>query len=160
MLSRKQLISDLLKLKEEQDNRSERFEAEESFEMAYLARWHILEIAVRKIILKKKQDEIISLMKDWVDYTEERRPSRPQNTKIGTVPLQASKYLPHYEQVILKEFGKYGALCEAMKTGGKYRNKRNRIAHSADRLSRQNYYKYYKPVINQAISEIYNELED
>jgi len=160
MLSRQKLISDLLKLKEAQDKRSDAFEDDNSYEMAYLARWYILEKAVRKITLKKRQDNKIKLMKAWVDYAEDGTSKRPENYRIGVIPLQVSKYLPHYEQVIVKFFGNCPALLEVMKANGRYRNKRNRIAHSADKLSEKNYYKYYKPVINQAISELYREIEE
>ena len=159
MLNRQKLTSDLIELKDQQDKRSDAFEDNNSYEMAYLARWYILEMAVRKITLKKRQDRVISLMKSWVEYAEGKKTERPENYRIGEIPLQVSKYLPHYEQVIVKTFGECPTLLEVMRANRRYRNKRNRIAHSADKLSEQNYYKYYKPAINQAIAEIYREIE-
>ena len=135
------------------------FETKQSFEMAYIALWSMIECNIK--CFEHAVNQGLTNFDIWISCLEELAQAQMNSDSDDSdlhEPLR--KNLPRQE-FFLKFFGADApALIELMDTKKKYRRKRNKIAHSAEPFGRRETYENYKAKTDQAINEFRDILVD
>ncbi|MGW7676370.1 hypothetical protein [Shewanella sp. S23-S33] len=137
---------------------AEYYENKGSYEMSYVALWTILEHIMKPIasigVKKKLESELL----EWVNHV--------QNPTPGKQPKEIKNFKTEYTETsippmtLIKEaIGELPKLKLLMDSQGKYRRKRNEIAHRAEKLSETSYVVYKESVL-AAVIEVKQRLRE
>lgn len=155
-------VNELIQYREKMEKQCEEFQKRGSYEMAFMSLWSINEHFLKSLALWIGQKEKYELMISWLSYldnlddTEVKNIERPKVNKIGDINVEPSISLPK-QNFIEKQCPNGKTLLKIMDPNGKYRRKRNAIAHSADNLSKE-LFEEYLPVLITSINEIFGIL--
>lgn len=137
---------------------AEHYEDKGSYEMSYVALWTILEHIMKPIasigVKKKLESELL----EWVNHV--------QNPTLGKRPKEIKNFKTEYTAksippmtLIEEAIGELPKLKLLMDSNGKYRRKRNDIAHRAEKLSEASYIAYKESVL-AAVIEVKQRLSE
>jgi len=128
------------------------FESKDSFEMAYLARWSVVETTV-KLITHAEACQLLRLQLDeWSRFLD--KPNRKSPNPIRHFPTDAAKSKLPTATELKKQFATALNLLELLDPAKKYRKKRNAIAHSAEAFAQASTYEEYKAKVQTATDEL------
>ena len=129
------------------------YEKGSSFEMAFLSLWSILEQIMKLVASVSAKRKLEASLLEWTIYVQ--NPSsgkKPKEIKNFQLEYDSSSSIPMISQ-IEDVIGNVPKLKELMDSNGKYRRKRNDIAHRAEKLS-DKVYLDYKEVTLAALNEL------
>jgi hypothetical protein len=148
----KALLQALDELHQERDATAIAFETKESFEMAYVARWSVVETSVKRIVYAEACTTLGQQLEEWRKFLDE--PSRKTPNPIRHFPIDSSKAkLPSSEE-LKKRYSSAPNLLELLDSTKKYRKRRNSIAHSAEAFGQRATYEEYKAKVTAATAEL------
>ena len=155
-------FNELLKLQEEQEKKVSSYEKTGSYEMAYLSLWFVLEKILKIIDTQRNKDNLYIQVCEWKEYLENPQSNKPKD--IRSFILKESERIPEIGSIEEYLGRKMPILKEIMnsqsKNGSiKWRDKRNRIAHSAEPFGKKETYDTYRDKILEGISEIKDVIE-
>ena len=151
----------LIELQNMQETQAVEYEKGESYEMAYLSRWYILEKMLKILDTKLKADELHNkIRKWWEEYLS--NPASNQLEQLKSLQLKEASNIPsaHRIKEIEKCFNmKLSAIKEIMhtksgSTSTKWRKRRNDVAHGATPFREKERYEEFRKKIMEGISEI------
>ena len=131
------------------------YETGGSYETACLALWCILEDGLKLHFGYRKRAALAENIARWSEYLSgESKNKRPKEIRNWQEKCQN---LPS-EKEIRKDFAKCSKLLEVMHPGSKWRRRRNRIAHGAEKFGHKKTYLNHKADLLQAIEELHQGL--
>ena len=128
------------------------FEEMNSLEMAYLARWSVVESILKRVVHATACDSLRQQMDEWRAFLDE--PTRKPPKLIRNVPTDPSKSSLPTSTDLNSHFASAPNLLELLDPDKKYRKKRNAIAHSAEAIGQKKTYEEYKAKVEGAIIEL------
>jgi hypothetical protein len=141
-----------------QELHAEVYENNKQYETAYLARWSILEKFVKTVATEYRRDFLRKSLAGWTDYLDGRLKQKPRkpNTILESNSLPQEKEF----RVCLNYFGfDAGVVWNLMDSNGRFRKRRNDIAHKATRFGIKTKYAEMKPHMVDLITSIYRDLK-
>ena len=151
------LFDEILGFKDKQDELAAYHEKNESWEMAYLAEWSILEHGIKQIVSFERKRQLLKKLIHWKVYLEGTSDKKPKKGIQGcTFECQSIPKIGEINGIL----GNQPSIEKVLKSGGKYRDKRNRIAHRAEIFGRKSTYLNYKETLKEAISEFVLKLSE
>ncbi|WP_272575959.1 hypothetical protein [Providencia sp. PROV273] len=150
------LLDDFIKLRIKKRILAEEYEQIQSYEMAYIALWSVTELTVKAVEESRKTSELKDRIRAWHHFFENNSNiSRPEPIKSFVCEV---KTIPAIT-LIQKSLGEVPALAKLLQTNqrgksSKYRDKRNAIAHNADKFKNIDIYLDYKETALAAIEEL------
>jgi hypothetical protein len=148
------------KLRKDQSDAADNYELDGSYEMAYLALWTITEHTVKEIEVKTKTDKLKVGVGEWYQYFQSNRElERPKPIRSFVCDVKTIPPIKNLTEV-LGEIPAIGKLLQTTQKGKstKYRDKRNNIAHTAEKFRSEAIYQDYKNVALSAIEELERKL--
>jgi|SaaInlStandDraft_4_1057021.scaffolds.fasta_scaffold34181_2 hypothetical protein len=151
----RKILESFNRLRTERIGVAENYEETQSYEMAYIALWSILESVLKDITPHAKKTVLLKKVNEWKDYLEGNGNNTPK--KIGSFQCTRSDKIPPISLVeallgdcpIIKEI-----LNTESKSGStKWRDKRNKIAHNAEEFHRFETYQEYKNKLLDGMDE-------
>ncbi|MBS9921584.1 hypothetical protein [Vibrio alginolyticus] len=145
------LDAKLKKLKDEQIKLAEEYQSKQSYELAYIAYWSVVEHfskEVGEIFLKQQLEKKLV---EWQDYLSGKQESRPQGKQIS-LKLECSTIPPMNQLTDL--LGELPKTANLLKSKSKYRNRRNDIAHRATKFGKEQTFFEYKEAVIGSIEEL------
>lgn len=149
------IITKFNHLKVEGMNMAAIYENTQSYEMAYIAQWSILEGALKDITPYAKKIILLKQISDWKEYLEGKSSNPPK--EIRSFQMTRSDKIPPIS-LVEAFLGECPVIKEVINTDSKsgstkWRDKRNRIAHNAESFIRFETYQDYKIKILEAVNE-------
>jgi hypothetical protein len=147
-------------INKEQTEIAESYELRGSYEMAYLALWAITEHTVKEVESRAKTRKLKNAIDEWHKYFQSNEElKRPKQIKNFACDV---KTIPQIK-TLTEELGDIPAVSKLLQTkeigkSTKYRDKRNAIAHKAEKFSSETVYKDYKVTALSAIQELERKL--
>lgn len=158
----REILENFTKLRTKQVEYAAAYEAKQSYEMAYIALWSVLEAALKDITPKAKQMSLLQKIHEWRLYLEAGGNSKPR--EIKSFQCTRSETIPHISliEVLL---GNCPTIKEILNTESKngstkWRDKRNNIAHNAEAFKQLKTYKEYKNKLLAGLDEFAGRLSD
>ncbi|MER0170663.1 MAG: hypothetical protein DU489_08680 [Nitrosomonas sp.] len=148
----KEILEELIELEEINIKLSTEYEEKQSYEMAFIAIWSILERIMKSIASVEIRKRLRLNIDDWVKYLNDPEKVEKPDEIRNFATEYTSHAIPHIS-LIEAAIGDVPELKELMNTKGKYRKKRNDIAHRADKMSKA-VYSDYKMAACAAIDEL------
>ncbi len=144
----RQILENFNRLRTEQIVIAANYEENQSYEMAYIALWSILETGLRDITPRAKKIVLINKVNEWKNYLDGSG-TKPQK-EISSFQFQCTRS-DKIPPISLVEalLGNCPTIKEILNTESrngstKWRDKRNRIAHNAEGFHRLETYQEYK----------------
>ena len=155
------IYNQLVELRRKQEELASDYEENASYEMAYLSRWNVLEKILQSMDAECRKKQLYRQVCEWKKYLENQNAKKPG--KISSFDLTIQDKTP--------DIGKIGKMeehldCELriikeiMNSKGKWRQKRNSLAHGATPFGRKEKYEEYCNKIIDGITEIGQVLND
>jgi hypothetical protein len=148
----KNILEELIKLEKEHLALSATYEENESYEMSFVALWTVLEQIMKPIASIGMQKELRRKLHEWLKHLE--------HPEVGRKPKEIRSFNTEYSSTTIPTIslielaiGEVPKLKKLMDSNGKYRKKRNNIAHRAEKLS-QKTFTDYKMTVQDAIIEL------
>ncbi len=132
----------------------EKYENNKCWSYAYLSRWVVLERGLKSLYDSYNKQRIRDGALAWIEYLDEKKVKAP--IKIKDFSVQ-TRNIPQYS-FITELLGKCNCIKDALDSNGKYRLKRNRIAHKAEEFRSDKDYFGYKKVVDGAIRQLLSKL--
>jgi hypothetical protein len=150
------LLENITQLRTDQTRIAASYENNQSYEMAYIAIWSILEISLKDISPYAKKKVLLNRVSEWKNYLEGQSNNKPKeirdfrctrNETIPSITLIESLIgeSPTIEEILN---------TDAKKGTTKWRDKRNRIAHNAEEFHKLDTYQEYKNKLLNGIDEL------
>lgn len=152
----KKLLPALEKLYQERDELALLFESKDSFEMAYVARWSVVETLVKQIVYTEVCSSLGTQLEEWRRFLDQ--PGRKTPKSIRHFPIEPSKAKLPTAVELKKRYSTASNLLELLDPEKKYRRKRNSIAHSAEAFGHRATYEEYKAKVAAATAELRDAL--
>ena len=153
----KNLYQQFMDLEKEYKTLSSEYENNRSFEMAFISIWSIAEHIMKPIASISMKNKLQNSLNEWVKYIENpETKNKPKEFKSFQFEYSSTS-IPSIAQ-IESAVGPMPKLTTLMDSKGKYRKKRNGIAHRAEKIS-ETVYGDYKKAVLEALSELRNVLE-
>ena len=128
------------------------YEEKKSYEMAYLSLWIILEKGLRVYADDAVKLELHNKIQLWDEYLSGKKRNAP--TEIKNCNLEYTYRTIPRVSLIENALGKMPAVHKVLNSQGKWRRKRNSIAHKASNFSSVNLYNEYKHELLSAINQL------
>ena len=127
------------------------YENESNYEMAYISVWSAFELLLKFIAKEIERNLLKEQLTSWLKYID-------KITEIAPQPIKHFPKARHYENLPgIGFFAKYYpglTRCEiVLNSQGKFRRRRNEIAHEATRFKSKELYFEYKEMIIGALNE-------
>lgn len=133
-----------------------KFEQQANYPMAYLAYWAIVEDFAKSLAPLCRRADLENAIKQWSSYLLGETKTKPKAISIGRFELskEKSKSIPS-EGVLMNVLDKETtpSIFILLNTDGKYRKRRNKIAHSAENVSKEVYVEF-KTILLASAKEI------
>ncbi len=133
---------------------AEKYESAKCWSYAYLSRWVVLEKGLKSLHDSYNKQHIRKLALEWIDYLDGNKKTIPD--KIKDFSIQ-TRNIPSYK-FIANVLGNCNKIKEVLDSNGKYRPKRNRIAHKAEEFRSEKDYMGYKKSVDDAIKQLLTKL--
>ncbi|MBC8551924.1 MAG: hypothetical protein H8D23_19930 [Candidatus Brocadiales bacterium] len=149
------ILESFNRLKAERVGVAADYEQSQSYEMAYIALWSILETALKDITPYAKKIVLLKKVNDWKDYLEGNSSNPPK--EIRSFQITRSDKIPPIS-LVEALLGDCPTIREILNTESKngstkWRDKRNRIAHNAEEFHRLETYQEYKNKLLDGMDE-------
>jgi len=133
------------------------YEEKGIYELAFLIRWQIVEETIKEIAKAQRRVSLLDNLNEWTEYLT--LSSKKQPKKINSFSIDSDS-IPNIE-IILKYLEKKELLnlSELLKSKGKYRERRNAIAHRFNRFRDKSVYMDYSQKVDMAIDELIEALK-
>lgn len=141
------------RLEVERTHAAQVFEEKESFEMAFVARWSIVETVVKCVVADAGLQTLGKQLQEWMRFLDGSEKTRPRPIKRFPSAPEDSR-LPVSSE-IEKHFPSATDLLDLLDPSKKFRRKRNAIAHSADAFASRRTYEEYRAKVVAAIAELH-----
>ncbi|GEM02116.1 hypothetical protein SAMN05421839_12125 [Halolactibacillus halophilus] len=154
---RSEIYNDLITSVAEKESLIFNYEEKEVYELAYLIKWQIVEDAVKEIGKLQRKENLMIKLNEWIKYLNADSKKQPKIINSFRVDLDS---IPNEE--LIKQFfsnGRLPNLYDLLKSKGKYRNRRNDIAHRFSKFRNQSKYKEYSIKVDAAINELIESLK-
>lgn len=156
------LLAKFIEFRDDKLIMAKSYEEHSSLEMAYVALWSVTEHTVKAVEEHRKTQELKAKVKEWHQYFENGKANkRPSAIKSFTCEVSS---IPQ-TKLIEKSLGSIPAILKLLQTSqkgssGKYRDKRNAIAHHAEKFKNVTVYQDYKDTALAAIAELEVKLKE
>lgn len=155
-------LSDLGKeffnLRSKCEQQAQDYEKLEYWEMAYISYWSILETGLKLFATTSLRKQLHDKIKNWNDYLTGVNNIKPN--KITNFSVQyASHNIPKIKDIEIV-LGTLPNVARIIDSSGKWRKKRNDIAHNANRFKDKILFLEYKQDIIGAIEELNKNIEN
>ena len=137
--------------KDKQIGLAEEYQSKQSYELAYIAYWSVVEHFSKEIGELFLKQQLAEKLAEWQDYLSGKRESRPQGRQIS-LKLECST-IPSMKQ-LTNLLGKLPKTANLLKSKSKYRNRRNDIAHRATKFRNEKTFLEYKEAVISSIEEL------
>lgn len=131
-------------------------EAAENYSMAYLALWAVLEFFAKRVGPIAQRQELKVALSAWLNYLDvagEEIPAKIAAGKFDLPKLETGNIPPQKSLQELFPLSAGQNFYSVIASKGKFRNRRNEIAHSGASVT-QKVYKDFKAAALAAVSEI------
>lgn len=145
-------LRELRKINKENITKAVSYEKKESYEMAYIYLWSILEKGLSLYANEAVKVKLQSQVKQWDKFLTGVSNKRPAAIKSFNTEYK-SRSIPQVTQ-IESMLGKMNQVSKVLNTKGKWRIRRNNIAHNAADFYNAEKYKEYKYELLKAIDEL------
>lgn len=139
------ICSDFSNIYSKQQLVANQFEQQANYPMAYLAHWAIVEDFAKSLAPLCRRADLENAIKQWSSYLLGEIKTKPKTISIGRfeLPKEKSKSIPS-EGVLLNVLDKKitPSIFILLDTDGKYRKRRNKIAHFAENVSEEVYVEF------------------
>lgn len=128
------------------------YESAGNLEMAYLARWAIIEKLVKVVTSEYRKDSLRKAVAEWMNFLGGEGGKRPSLKLNTTLDL---KVLPEKNEFnkALSYFGLDATLIwSVMDSEGKPRRRRNEIAHTGKRFGRDSSYRDLSKLVQDVVN--------
>ena len=145
------------KIKAENENSKEatrKYEAAQCWSFAYLSRWVVLERGLKELYNLYNKERIRTGALAWLDYLNGKTSKTPDKIKDFSVD---TRQIPSYK-IIEELLGTSNSIKTAIDSKGKFRRKRNNVAHKAENFRTENTYSEFKKTIDKAIIQLLTNL--
>lgn len=156
------LFEDFLERKQEQLKLANEYESAGNLEMAYVALWSVTEHTVKDIEVVRKTKALTLSITKWYEFlTEKKQVKRPKEINSFSCSVNS---IPEIS-LIIKELGEVPAISKLLQTSNtkgissKFRDKRNSIAHRAERFLNPKIFNEYKQVALDSIQELEEKIK-
>lgn len=153
-----EVVKTLIDFRALQELHAEVYENNKQHETAYLARWSILEKFVKTIAYEYRREMLRKSLTEWTDYLNGKLKQKPRRPNC----ILAPNNLPEEKEfrACLTRFGfDADAVWGLMDSNGRFRKRRNDIAHKAVRFGIKTKYEEMKPHMVDLITSIYKEFK-
>ena len=141
-----------IKFKEEKILTAINYEKNKSYEMAYISLWSIMEKGITLYANEAVKIELYNKIKDWEKYLSGSSNKIPKEIKSFTLKYTRNN-LPQVS-LVEKALGEMKQVRKVLEPSGKWRTRRNNIAHNALRFYTKDKYMEYKHEMLLAIDEL------
>ena len=154
---KREIVEELLEGREKQLLLVDEYENRKQFETAYLALWAILEKFTKTVAREYRREMLRKSLVKWNDYLDgrlEQKPHKPNFTLDShTLPKEGEFHK------CLESFG-FDSECvwNVMDSQGRFRKRRNEIAHTASRFGSEKKYAEMRQEILNLISTIFKQV--
>ena len=149
-----------VELRKEQEELASDYEEKSSYEMAYLSRWYVLEKILKLLDAERRKKQLYREICEWKEYLENSCSNQPKPITNYLFNLKEAKTIPDVEKIKDYLDCELRIIKEIMNTQGRWRRRRNDIAHRAVSFGRKETYEEYRNKIKEGISEIGQALTD
>ena len=155
------IYNQFVELRRKQEALASDYEEKASYEMAYLSRWNVLEEILKIMDTECRKKQLYQQVCEWKKYLENQTAKKPG--KITSFDLTKQDNTPDIGKIRNMEEHldcELRIIKEIMNSKGKWRQKRNNLAHGATPFGRKEKYEEYRNKIMEGISEIEQALND
>lgn len=150
-----EILEKFNQLRMEQAGIATNYEENQSYEMAYIALWSILETGLKDITPQAKKIVLLKKVNEWKNHLESNNNNPPK--EIRSFQCTRSDKIPPIS-LIEALLGDCHTIKEILNTetkngSTKWRDKRNRIAHNAEGFHRVETYQEYKNKLLDGMDE-------
>jgi len=152
-----EVIKNLIDFRALQELHAEVYENNKQYETAYLARWSILEKFVKTVAHEYRREMLRKSLAEWTDYLDGKLKQKPRKPNC----ILAPNNLPEEKEfrACLTYFGfDADAVWELMDSNGRFRKRRNDIAHKAVRFGIKTKYEEMNIAMSNLIVSIYAQM--
>jgi len=153
-----EVVKNLIGIRELQLLHVEVYENNKQYETAYLALWSILEKFVKTVAYEYRREMLRSSLAEWTDYLDGKQEKRPESAPKCILDAIT---LPKKNEFFacLNYFGFIAEKVWAvMDSQGRFRLRRNDIAHNAKRFGNKANYQEMEKIMSGLIASIYGQL--
>jgi hypothetical protein len=154
MQSKEETIVKIAALNDKQQEEAKKYVDEGCCGLAYLAKWSVLEFALKELDMLRTQHEQRIILHNLLLYLDEGG-ANPAQRRVE-IPVQHKFSLPPIIRIPTL-LGNCPELSEIFDTKQKFRQKRNNIAHKAEHLSPKVCAEYLKK-LDSGIEELFRAL--
>lgn len=154
------ILQQFYERREEAEANASLYEQSNNLEMAYLALWSVTEHTAKDVESIRLRRELKAKVCLWTEYLDGTGPA-PLPIKNFSLEPQSIPSIANLQSVL----GEIPAVSKLLQTkakgkSSKYRDKRNAIAHYAERFADKTRYNDYKSTAQAAIDELAHKLKD
>ncbi len=127
-----------------------KYEKAECWSYAYLSRWVVLEDGLKSLFDQHNKELIRKGAMEWLEYLDgksKKAPNKITSFSLQTQTIQTPKF-------ITETLGACKFITDALNSTGKFRTKRNRIAHKAEEFQSESKYCEHKEAVDKAIKQL------
>ncbi len=151
-------------LKAEQSDIAEKYEEKQSYEMAYIALWSILETGLKDITPHAKKIVLLKKVNEWKKYLDGNGEKPKKEITSYQFKCTRSDKIPPIS-LIEELLGDCPTIKEILNSESKFgstkwREKRNKIAHNAEGFQRLETYQEYKNKLLEGMNEFARALSN
>jgi hypothetical protein len=150
----KQLLAALDALYAEKTCVALEFESRDSHEMAYLARWSVIETMLKSFFFATACQSLKPKIDEWKQFLDNPTRKIPQPIPMRDFPAERDKAKLPTPAELKTKFGSALNLLELLDPTKRYRRKRNSIAHTAEAFGPKTDYTEYKEKVELATAEL------
>ncbi|EKT4485668.1 hypothetical protein JGK44_000039 [Shewanella algae] len=154
------ILQQFYERREEAEANASLYEQCNNLEMAYLALWSVTEHTAKDVESMRLRRELKKKVRQWAEYLDGTGTAPPpiKSFSLGTQSIPPIANL----KSVLGEIPAVSKLLQTKAKGksSKYRDKRNAIAHHAERFTDKTRYDDYKSTAQAAIDELAQKLKD
>lgn len=132
-------------------------ESSQSWELAYISYWSILEEGLKLFASPAMKLRLHSIIKQWDDYLSGKRKELPKQIRNFSIEYKANS-IPSIE-IIRYALGEMPTLAKFIEPKQKWRVRRNEIAHRASKFKNEALFKEYKAATLAAIDELNKKID-
>lgn len=141
----------LKKLKDEQIKLAEEYQSNQSFELAYIAYWSVVELFSKEVGEFFLKQQLEKKLIEWQDYLSGKLKSCPKGSNIP-LKLKCSAIPPMNQLTEL--LGELPKTANLLNSKLKYRKRRNDIAHRATKFNKEQTFQEYRKAVIDSIEEL------
>jgi len=147
------------KIKKENETskgRTRQYETAKCWSLAYLSRWVVLERGLKELYNIYNKERIRAGALAWLEYLDGKTTNVQDKIKDFSIDIRSIS-IPSFK-LVEELLGTSNDIKTVIASNGKFRRKRNQIAHKAEGLETEKTYLEYRKTIDKAITQLISSL--